>query len=156
MPRELEIELTTEDQLSQTTLRPRGAVLGRTGQIDFQAFAFEGINPVDNSAFGFLCGGHIHQDFHTVGFYFYLVAFGSTQLETGLPAVVDSEVQGEVVMPLKISDSVRSSPVYVPKGAWLRSCNDGSSINVLIPGHTADIAAGAGYNDTQVDIESAG
>jgi spiro-SPASM protein len=36
LPRELEIELTTEDQLSGTLLRPRGTALGRSGQIDVE------------------------------------------------------------------------------------------------------------------------
>lgn len=34
LPREVEIELTTEDQLKATTLRPRGACVGRRGPLD--------------------------------------------------------------------------------------------------------------------------
>ncbi len=34
LPREVEVELTTEDQLSETTLRPRGSVVPRRGPID--------------------------------------------------------------------------------------------------------------------------
>jgi anaerobic selenocysteine-containing dehydrogenase len=60
--------------------------------------------------------------------------------------------QGEVVIPLRVSDKVRTGTLYVPKGAWLRSCTTGQSVNALIPGHTADIAGGACYNDATVDV----
>ena len=62
--------------------------------------------------------------------------------------------QGEVVLPLAISPRVRSDTVYVPKGGWLRSSVTGQTINALIPGHKADIAGGACYNDARVDIEA--
>jgi anaerobic selenocysteine-containing dehydrogenase len=61
--------------------------------------------------------------------------------------------QGEVVIPLHISDKVKSGTLYVPKGAWLRSCANGQSVNALIPGHRADIAGGACYNDATVDVK---
>ena len=63
--------------------------------------------------------------------------------------------QGEVILPLKISARIRRGTAYVPKGSWLRSSETGQTINALIPGHKADLAGGACYNDTQVDIESA-
>ena len=62
---------------------------------------------------------------------------------------------GEVLLPLKISLDVRCSTVYVPKGAWLKSSKTGQTINALIPGHRADIAGGACYNDALVDLEAA-
>ena len=62
--------------------------------------------------------------------------------------------QGEVVLPLVISSKVRTATVYVPKGAWLRGSPTGQTINALIPGHKADIAGGACYNDAVVDIEA--
>jgi anaerobic selenocysteine-containing dehydrogenase len=61
--------------------------------------------------------------------------------------------QGEVTLPLLVSDKVRAGTLYVPKGAWLRSCANGQSVNALIPGHRADIAGGACYNDAMVDVE---
>ncbi|MCP4046710.1 MAG: molybdopterin-dependent oxidoreductase [Gammaproteobacteria bacterium] len=57
----------------------------------------------------------------------------------------------EVFLPLKISDAVKRSTVYTPKGAWLKG--DKNTINALIPGHKADIAGGACYNDARVSIE---
>jgi hypothetical protein len=44
--------------------------------------------------------------------------------------------------------------LYVPKGAWFASSESGLSINALIPGHKADMADGACYNDAQVNIAS--
>ncbi len=39
LPREVQVELTTEDQLSGTTLRPRGDVVGRRGPLDLDILA---------------------------------------------------------------------------------------------------------------------
>jgi anaerobic selenocysteine-containing dehydrogenase len=63
--------------------------------------------------------------------------------------------QGEVDLPVNISDRVRRDTVYVPKGAWLKNSPTGQTINALVPGHRADIAGGACYNDARVDIEVA-
>jgi len=62
--------------------------------------------------------------------------------------------QGRVVMPISVSDNVRSNTLFVPKGAWLQNSETGSTINALIPGHRADIAGGACYNDATVDVEA--
>jgi anaerobic selenocysteine-containing dehydrogenase len=60
--------------------------------------------------------------------------------------------QAEVRLQLVISDKVKSGLVYVPKGAWLSSSESGLTVNALIPGDKADMADGACYNDTQVDV----
>jgi anaerobic selenocysteine-containing dehydrogenase len=60
--------------------------------------------------------------------------------------------QAEVLLQLVVSDRVKSGLLYVPKGAWLNSSDSGLSVNALIPGHKADMADGACYNDAQVDI----
>lgn len=60
--------------------------------------------------------------------------------------------QGGVTLPLKITDTVKRGTLYTPKGAWLKS--EKNTINVLVPGHKADIAGGACYNDTQVKVEA--
>jgi anaerobic selenocysteine-containing dehydrogenase len=60
--------------------------------------------------------------------------------------------QAEVLLQLVVSDKVKSGLLYVPKGAWLNSSESGLSVNALIPGHKADMAEGACYNDAQVDI----
>jgi anaerobic selenocysteine-containing dehydrogenase len=65
-----------------------------------------------------------------------------------------SNQQGAVVLKLKISDAVRTGTLYVPKGSWLKDNPSGHSINALIPGHKADLADGACYNDTRVDVSA--
>ena len=60
--------------------------------------------------------------------------------------------QAEVVLNLHLSDRVKPGLVYVPKGAWNADSESGITINALIPGHKADMADGACYNDAQVDI----
>ncbi|MFT4822239.1 MAG: anaerobic selenocysteine-containing dehydrogenase [Halioglobus sp.] len=62
--------------------------------------------------------------------------------------------QGNVIMPVAVSDKIRSSTLYVPKGAWLKSSRTGQTVNALIPGHKADIAGGACYNDATVNVEA--
>jgi len=60
--------------------------------------------------------------------------------------------QAEVVMQLLVTDKVKQGLAYVPKGAWRSNSQSNLSVNALIPGHKADMADGACYNDTQVDI----
>jgi anaerobic selenocysteine-containing dehydrogenase len=69
--------------------------------------------------------------------------------------VVLSNDQAQVVLHLFLSDKVKPGLLYVAKGAWLASSQSSLSVNALIPGHKADMADGACYNDTQVDIASA-
>ena len=63
--------------------------------------------------------------------------------------------QAEVTLPVRLSPKPRRGTLYVPKGGWLRSYPNGASINALVPGHRADLADGACYNDTEVDVEAA-
>lgn len=60
--------------------------------------------------------------------------------------------QAELVLNLKISNNIKKGTLYSPKGAWLK--HRSHTVNALIPGHKSDIAGGACYNDTQVDIEA--
>lgn len=61
--------------------------------------------------------------------------------------------QGEVLLPLTLSDRVKPGTVHVPKGGWISSSANGHTINALIPGHKADLAGGACYYDCTVDIQ---
>jgi len=58
----------------------------------------------------------------------------------------------EVILPLKINEAVKPSTAYTPKGAWLKGTKN--TVNALIPGHKADIAGGACYNDARVSVEA--
>ena len=59
---------------------------------------------------------------------------------------------GEVHLPLKITDAVRAGVVSSLKGAWFRTSDNGQTVSALAPGHHADIAGGACYNDTRVEV----
>ncbi len=61
----------------------------------------------------------------------------------------------EVVLELSLSDKVKPGVLYVPKGAWMSDSESNATINALIPSHKADMADGACYNDTQVDVFAA-
>lgn len=62
---------------------------------------------------------------------------------------------GEVELVLKISDDVRPGIVCCAKGAWLEASVTGQSCNALIPATKSDIADGACYNDTTVEVVAA-
>jgi anaerobic selenocysteine-containing dehydrogenase len=59
---------------------------------------------------------------------------------------------GEVHLPLKVTDRVRPGVVSTLKGAWFCTSDNGQTVSALAPGHHADIAGGACYNDTRVDV----
>ncbi len=73
------------------------------------------------------------------------------QLSDGQPIRVFNQL-AEVFLPLKVNDAIKPATVYTPKGAWLKG--NKNTINALIPGHKADIAGGACYNDARVSIEA--
>jgi anaerobic selenocysteine-containing dehydrogenase len=59
---------------------------------------------------------------------------------------------GEVHLPLRITDAVRPGVVSSLKGAWMRTSDNGQTVSALCPTHKADIAEGACYNDTRVEV----
>ena len=61
---------------------------------------------------------------------------------------------GEVHLTLKITDDVRAGVVYCDKGAWLKTSPTGMTCNALVPSSRSDIADGACYNDTLVEVET--
>jgi anaerobic selenocysteine-containing dehydrogenase len=61
---------------------------------------------------------------------------------------------GEVHLELVITDSVPAGTLYSPKGAWSRTSETGQTVSALIPGTHADIADGAVYNDTRVEVSA--
>lgn len=62
--------------------------------------------------------------------------------------------QADVIMLLSVSDRIRSTTLFVPKGGWIKNSQTGQTINALVPGHKADIAGGACYNDATVNVEA--
>lgn len=63
---------------------------------------------------------------------------------------------GEVFLPLHVTDAVRRGVVSSEKGAWLASSPNGQTISALVSAsEDADLARGACYNDTPVEVSSA-
>jgi anaerobic selenocysteine-containing dehydrogenase len=59
---------------------------------------------------------------------------------------------GEVHLPLSVTDAVRPGVVSSLKGAWFKTSDNGQTVSALAPGHHADLAGGACYNDTGVEV----
>lgn len=63
---------------------------------------------------------------------------------------------GEVYLPLEITDAVPPGVVSSEKGAWLRTSRNGQTISALASAdRRADLAAGASFNDTPVEVSAA-
>ncbi len=72
-------------------------------------------------------------------------------LDDGAPVKVWNEL-GEVHLPLRITDAVRPGVVCSAKGAWFKTSDNGQTVSALAPATKADIAEGACYNDTRVEV----
>jgi anaerobic selenocysteine-containing dehydrogenase len=59
---------------------------------------------------------------------------------------------GEVFLPLSITDAVRPGCVYSAKGAWFKTTTNQQTVSALAPQTKADLAEGACYNDTRVEV----
>ena len=59
---------------------------------------------------------------------------------------------GQVALKLSITDKMPRGTLYSPKGAWLKTSRSGQTVAALINTNKADIAQGACYNDTKVDV----
>jgi anaerobic selenocysteine-containing dehydrogenase len=75
-------------------------------------------------------------------------------LRDGMRVRVHNEL-GEVHLPVRVTDTVPPGVVCSLKGAWIRTSDNGQTVSALAPTHHADIAGGACYNDTRVEVEPA-
>ena len=63
---------------------------------------------------------------------------------------------GAVVLRLRVSDAVARGVVASEKGAWLATSPTGQTISALVSADAcADLAEGACYNDTGVEVAAA-
>jgi anaerobic selenocysteine-containing dehydrogenase len=69
--------------------------------------------------------------------------------------VVLSNDMAEVQLGVTISDRIQPGVLYVDKGAWMAQSASSLSVNALIKSDKADLAEGACYYDTQVDLQKA-
>ena len=64
--------------------------------------------------------------------------------------------RGEVILPLAVSEAVPPGVVASEKGAWLATSRTGQTISALVSADLkADLAEGACFNDTQVEVSRA-
>lgn len=77
--------------------------------------------------------------------------------ERGLQSGADVRLwndRGEVILPLQVTDAVRPGVVASEKGAWLCTSRTGQTISALVSADMrADLAEGACFNDTRVEVE---
>jgi anaerobic selenocysteine-containing dehydrogenase len=62
---------------------------------------------------------------------------------------------GEVFLPLKITDAVRPGCIFSSKGAWFKTTPNQQTVSALAPTSKADLAQGACFNDTLVEVSEA-
>ncbi len=55
---------------------------------------------------------------------------------------------------VRVDASVRPGVVVMPKGSWCRDFAGGLTANALVPDTLSDLAGGACFNDTRVDVRS--
>jgi anaerobic selenocysteine-containing dehydrogenase len=64
--------------------------------------------------------------------------------------------RGEVILPLEVTDDVPPGVVASEKGAWLKTSRTGQTISALVSADLrADLAEGACFNDTPVEVSRA-
>ncbi|MFL6601532.1 MAG: molybdopterin-dependent oxidoreductase [Steroidobacteraceae bacterium] len=72
-------------------------------------------------------------------------------LADGVTVKVWNEL-GHVFLPLRVTANVRLGVVSSEKGAWLRTSSNGQTVSALAPTHKADLAEGACFNDSRVEV----
>ncbi len=76
-------------------------------------------------------------------------------LARGIEVRVWNEL-GDVILPLEVTDDVPPGVVASEKGTWLSDSRTGQTISALVSADMrADLAEGACFNDTRVDVASA-
>ena len=75
-------------------------------------------------------------------------------LSNGVTVKLSNDL-GEVFLPLSITDAVRPGCVYSVKGAWFKTTTNQQTVSALAPQSKADLAEGACYNDTRVEVMEA-
>lgn len=60
--------------------------------------------------------------------------------------------RASIVTELKIDSTLRAGVISMPKGSWCRDFADGLTANALTPDTLSDLAGGACFNDTRVEV----
>jgi anaerobic selenocysteine-containing dehydrogenase len=139
-------------ELISETLRPRGAALPGYRPLS-SSFPLTLITPASDKRITSTFGGLPQSDATP--------ALEMHPEDAVVRGLVDGERvrvwndQGEVFLPLRISEAVRTGVVCSEKGAWLRTTENGQTVSALAPTHKADLADGACFNDTRVEVSAA-
>jgi anaerobic selenocysteine-containing dehydrogenase len=59
---------------------------------------------------------------------------------------------GEIHLRIRVTDAMAPGVVATPKGAWLRTSDNGQTVSALCPAHHADLGEGACFNDARVEV----
>ena len=62
---------------------------------------------------------------------------------------------GEVKCRVRLSHDLRPGLACLPKGIWMRHTQNGATSNALVPDTLTDLAGGACFNDSRVEVERA-
>ena len=54
-----------------------------------------------------------------------------------------------------VDDRVREGVVLMPKGAWMKTSENGQTANALCPDDISEVGGGACFNDARVEVEKA-
>jgi anaerobic selenocysteine-containing dehydrogenase len=60
--------------------------------------------------------------------------------------------QASITLPCCVDASLREGVGSIPKGLWLRHVAGGRTVNSLVPATLSDLAGGACFNDTRVEV----
>jgi anaerobic selenocysteine-containing dehydrogenase len=71
-------------------------------------------------------------------------------------AVVVRNDRAEIPTTLRVDPALRPGVVSMPKGSWCRDFAGGLTANALTPATLSDLASGACFNDTRVEVVAAG
>jgi anaerobic selenocysteine-containing dehydrogenase len=61
--------------------------------------------------------------------------------------------RGEVICRLDISDGIRPGVASMPKGAWMKSSENGRTSTALCPDNVNVVGGGACFNDARIEVE---
>jgi len=73
----------------------------------------------------------------------------------GDPVTVRND-QAQIPTVARLDPSLRPGVATMPKGSWCRDFADGLTANALVPDTLSDLAEGACFNDTRVEVEAVG
>ena len=62
---------------------------------------------------------------------------------------------GEVFCKVLVVDRVREGVVHMPKGAWMKTSENGRTATALCPDDISEEGGGACFNDARVEVEKA-